>query len=552
MDAAAEPHPADVESRGLLSGELTRRDLLIGAGSFAAAVSFAVPGLAQARQFRSFLEDAAIANLRWALAAAPSSFDVAANFSGDTMIAMYPTQDTLVSYSKSLDLVPVLASNVANPSPTKYVYTLRKGIKFSNGAAVTADDVVYSIQRNVDASLGSQVNSYFTSVQSVKKTGPNEVTVLLKQADPLYKYALVYAPVVPRAFAQAKGKGLGAQGKRTWVSTGPYMLDQFTGDKIVLVRNPYYWGKKPGPQQITFTFISDAQTLQLAMRSGQIDGTFSVAVADTAQWQAIPRIKLQFAPALRSWWLSFDLEAAPWSDLHVRRAMAYALNKKGIINSVLHGHATASNGMVPPGQWGGVLGPVQRKKLYAQIPSFAYDLAKAKAELDQSSVAKGFSTSINIPSSRGSIVNAMLAYAADLKKLGINLDVKSVPGSQWLAAIYAHKDLGVQFMGFGPDYPDPANYLVLAYPSANAVANNFNTANYKNKTIDILLDKQRTARTKEERAKYLGQIMKISQRDLPYLFLWWDDFGMALNKSRSLSGLNAFSFEFGQWVHNVS
>jgi peptide/nickel transport system substrate-binding protein len=550
MDPAAGNH---ISGSGidLFEDDFTRRDLLVGAGAAAAALSFAFPGLAQARQLQTLVEDATISNLRWALGAAPSSFDVAANFSGDTMVAMYVTQDTLVGYSKSLALVPVLASKVSNPTPTKYVYTLRKGLKFSNGAPVTADDVVYSIARNVDPKLGSQVNSYFTSVKRVAKTGPNEVTVTLKQADPLYKYALVYAPIIPKKFAESKGKKLGAQGSETWISTGPYMLKSFTGDKIVLVRNPHYWGKKPAVKQITFTWISDAQTLQLAMRSHNIDGTFTVPLPDSAQWQALPGVKVQFANALRSWWLSFDMSSRPWSDIHVRRAFAYSLNKKGIIKSVLRGHAQPSNGMIPPGQWGGVLSPAARKKLYASIPSYGFNLAKAKAELNKSSVKNGFTASISIPSSRGYVTTAMLAFAADLKKIGINLEVKSVTGAQWLSTIYAHKDLGLQFLGFGPDYPDPANYVVLAYPSANAVENNFNTANYKNKTIDALLEKQRTARSNALRAKYLGQVMKISQRDLPYLFLWWEDFAMALNKSRSLSGLNAFSFEFGQWIHTV-
>lgn len=550
MDSASAGQPREA-SDDLLDRPLSRRDLLLGAGGAAAAV-VALPGLAQARQLRTVLEERAIGNLRWALGAAPSSFDIAQNFSGDTMVAQYLTQDTLMNYSPTLELVPQLAAKVSNPTPTRWVYTLRNGLKFSNGAPVTADDVVYSIARNIDPKLGSQVNAYFVSVKNVLKSGPNQVTVILKQVDPLYKYAMVYAPIIPKAFAKAKGKGLGAPGTGTWVGTGPYMLKSFSSDKLVLVRNPHYWGKKPAADQITFTWISDSQTLQLAIRSGEIDGTFNVALPDYPQWQQIPGITLQRAPALRSWWLSFDLTEDPWRDIHVRRAFAYALNQAGIIKSILHGLAQASNAMVPPGQWGTILNPAARRKLYKSIPTYPYSLAKAKEELAKSSVPRGFSASLDIPSSRGYVVNAMLAYAGDLKKLGINLEVKSVPGAQWLATIYSHKNLGLQFVGFGPDYPDPANYLVLAYPSANAVPNNFNTANYKNKTIDALLEKQSTAKSNALRAKYIGEILRQSQRDLPYLFLWWEDFAMALRKQYTLKGLNAFSFEFGQWIHNLS
>ncbi|MDX6628943.1 MAG: peptide/nickel transport system substrate-binding protein [Gaiellales bacterium] len=549
MEPATDGSTAD-NSVTTEEGRFNRSDLLLGAGGAAAALGLTLPGLAQARQFRSFVDEAAITNLRWSMAGAPASFDIATNFSGDAMYGMYLTYETLVNYSPKLELVPFLASSVSNPTPTKYIYTLRPGIKFSDGSPVTADDVVYSIQRNVNPKLGSQVQSYFPSVKRVAKTGPNEVTVTLKQVDPLYKYALVYAPIIPKKFAKSKGKKLGAQGSGNWISTGPYMVKSFTGDKLVLVRNPHYWGQKPATAQITFSWISDPQTLQLAMRSGQIDGTFAVNLPDIPQWKTIPNVKLSSAPALRSWWLSFDLTTAPWSDLHVRKAFAYALNKRGIIDSILHGAGQPSNGIVPPGQWGGLLDAAGRKKLYASIPTYTYDLNKAKAELAQSSVPNGFSASLSIPASRTYVVDAMLAFAADLKKLGITLDVKSVPNSQWLATIYAHKDLGVQFLGFGPDYPDPANYIVLSYPSANAVPNNFNTANYKSPQVDSLLEKQRTAKTDAQRVKDIGDIMKISQADLPYLFLWWEDFAMALQDKLSFAGLNAFTY-FTPWADRV-
>jgi peptide/nickel transport system substrate-binding protein len=533
-------------------GRFSRSDLLIGAGGAATALGLTMPALAHARQLRALAEEKSIANLRWAIGGAPSSFDIATNFSGDAMVAMYLTQDTLVGFSPTLALVPVLASKVSNPTPTKYVYTLRPGLKFSDGSPVTAEDVVYSIQRNVNPKLGSQVQSYFGNVKKVAKTGPNEVTVTLTKLDPVYKYSLVYAPIIPKKFAQSKGKKLGSQGNGTWVGTGPYMLKSFTGDKIVLARNPYYWGKKPSTEQITFSWISDSQTLQLAVRSGQIDGTFNVALPDVEQWKSIPGIKLTSGPALRSWWLSFDVTQAPFSDIHVRKAFAHALNQKGIIASILHGYGQPSNAIVPPGQWGGVLDPAGRKALYASIPTYAYDLDKAKAELAQSSVPNGLSTSVSIPSSRQYCVDAMLAFAGDLKKIGITLDVKSVPQSEWLATIYKHENLGVQFLGFGPDYPDPANYIVLAYPSANAVPNNFNIANYKNPKVDALLEQQRIAKTPAGRAKAIGEIMKISQQDLPYLWLWWEDFATATQDDVLLKSQNVFGTYFGRWIRELN
>ena len=93
---------------------------------------------------------------------------------------------------------------------------------------------------------------------------------------------------------------------------------------------------------------------------------------------------------------------------------------------------------------------------------------------------------------------------------------------------------------------------MLSYPSANAVPNNFNTANYKSPEVDALIEKQRTAKTPAGRAQAIGDIMKLSQRDLPYLFLWWEDFATATQKDISLTGVNAFSCYFGPWIHNLN
>jgi peptide/nickel transport system substrate-binding protein len=285
------------------------------------------------------------------------------------------------------------------------------------------------------------------------------------------------------------------------------------------------------------------------MRSGQIDGAFNVPLQTASQWQR-GNTQLGFAPGMRSRFLSFDLTTEPWNDVHVRRTFAYSIDQVGLVKALLGGHGEAANSMAPPEQWANLLPAGAVRRLYAAIGHFPFDLKKAKAELAQSSVPKGFTTSTIFPDFAPEFGKALLSIGENVAKLGIKLKVKQVPGNQWLSTLYKHKNLGLQIVGYSPDYPDPVNYILLSYPSTAAVPNQFNLANYRNPKVDALLGKQANTASKAVRAKAIAEILKIANEDVPYAPLWWEDAAMVISDKYRYTGFNGLYY-LDQWPRNI-
>jgi peptide/nickel transport system substrate-binding protein len=286
--------------------------------------------------------------------------------------------------------------------------------------------------------------------------------------------------------------------------------------------------------------VSDATRL-LAMQSGEIDGTFRISQDQIDQWKRISGIGVQLAPELRTAYISLDTEDDPWSDVHVRRAVAYSIDKVGLVQAILHGYGQPAPVMPPPEQWGDLSTPAKLKKLYAAFPKYPFSLAKAKAELAKSKFPNGFTATLPYPDSEQTLGKAALALAQNLKQLGITLNVKQVPTDEWFGTLYSHpKPLGAQIISWGVDYPDPADALHFIYDSTAATANNFNTANYKNAQMDKLLKIQQDSVDPKVRADAVANALKLTARDVPYIPLWYQEVAMALKSKYTYA-------DFGTW-----
>jgi peptide/nickel transport system substrate-binding protein len=339
--------------------------------------------------------------------------------------------------------------------------------------------------------------------------------------------------MLKKSFAQPLGKRYGAPGGKI-LGTGPYTLVSFdptTG--VSLRRSAAYWGRPvPAIGEIDFKFITDTVTQRLAMQSGDIDIVFGVAGSEVTDWQKLPNVKVLSGPVLWATYLSFDMSESPWSDIHVRRAFAHAYDGAGFIKSVLHGHAAVAKAVVAPAMWKTLMSDAQIASLYARLQTYPYNLAQAKAELAKSSVPKGFSASVKYPSVLPESGKALLVLSESLSKIGVHLNVGELNFDQWLSTYYAHKNLGLQTTEFSPDYNDPEDYLKLLLGSENAVPSGLNVANYKNAQVDALFRRESATTDPKLRARYLGKILEISQRDLPYLTLSWPYTYMAFRSDR--------------------
>src|SRR5262249_44956095 len=193
-----------------------------------------------------------------------------------------------------------------------------------------------------------------------------------------------------------------------------------------------------------------------AMGQGETDGSSRSPQDKIDQWKRLSGVSIELAPELRTAYLSFDVSTAPWDDVHVRRAVAYSLDKAGLVKSVLRGYGQPAPVMPPPEQWGDVASQKYVQKLYNSFPKYPFNLTKAKAELASPKSPKGLPGPLPYPDSQQTLGKAALSLAQNLKEIGVTLNVKQVTTDDWFAALFAQKDPGAQIISWGVDYPAPA------------------------------------------------------------------------------------------------
>src|SRR5262249_9552836 len=137
------------------------------------------------------------------------------------------------------------------------------------------------------------------------------------------------------------------------------------------------------------------------------------------------------------------------------------------------------------------------------------------------------------------------------KTIGITLNVKQITTDDWFGALFAHKDLGAQIISWGVDYPDPADALHFIYDSQYATANAFNTANYKNATMDDELQAQQNSVRRTAGAAQMRGPLGRGATGGPSLPIWYQQIAMALNKKFKYAGFGTW-YLFTPWAMNIS
>jgi len=283
-----------------------------------------------------------------------------------TTIGMYPLNanifDTLVTLSPDYQVLPGLATKWEFRAPNTYRFTLRSGVKFHDGTAFTAKDVIWSLQR-IAKQGGGTVGVSATSAVAV-----DDLTV---DITPKSQNLRALQQLVHPTWSIAKAESDAAKP----MGTGPFKLVEYVKDqRIVVAANDDYWGGKPTLRKITFRFIPDANTRVLALQAGEVQisdipkesaktitGDFSVSRSKVGAYEAI-YINVRGKQG-------YDLG----KEMAVRQAIAYAIDKKTVVESVWQGNAEISQTMIPSG----ILGTEA-----SRITGTNRDVAKAKKILD--------------------------------------------------------------------------------------------------------------------------------------------------------------------------
>jgi peptide/nickel transport system substrate-binding protein len=424
--------------------------------------------------------------------------------------------ETLMTIDPSGKLKPWLAQSVTHPNRFVYIYHLRKGVKFWDGSELTAADVANSL--NYERFPGALTQYLYGSVRNIVPKDRYTVVVTLKHPDATWPYVPAQYPseIFEKRFQDAHKTTFGQPGTLV-MGTGPYKIDSFnptTGAELSAFAG--YWGPKPTIQHISIKALSDETSGALALRSGGID--MEPNVGDPKAFSATSGgAQIISKPGCQEGFFSMNTSAPPWNDIHVRRAVAYALNRQDYVENV-GGFATAITTLIPPIHLDVLEPKAKVDAMIKSLPQYPYNLAKAKAEMAQSAYPNGFSAPFPTIQYQNYATGSQIA-AAQLAKIGIKLDVKVEAIGPWVGELAGAVDKRpANFIGgSGCNSPDPGFYPATYLGKKGLGPGGFNISAYAPATVENLITAGVSTSNPAKRFTIYTQLLRRLATDLPYV-----------------------------------
>jgi peptide/nickel transport system substrate-binding protein len=372
-----------------------------------------------------------------------------------------------------------LAESIENDKATIWTIKLRKDVVFHDGKKLTAADVVYSLNRHKDPSVGSKAKSLAEQMTAIKEIGPNVVQITLSAPN-------ADLPVVLGTFHFLIIKD-GTTDFSTAVGTGPYKCQEFKpGVRSIAVRNDAYW--KPGQpylDEIEFIGIPDESSRVNALLSDDVQMIAAVNARSAGRISSTPGYQIHETKSGNYTDLVMRVDAAPTQNPDFVLAMKYLFDREQMRSAIVRGFAVLGNDHP--------IDPTNR--FYnSELPQRPFDLDKAKFHFQKSGIGSAAVPIVASPAADNSVEMALLLQQAG-QKIGLNLDIQRVPADgYWTNHWMKHP------LGFGNINPRPsADILLTLFFKSDAA---WNECGWKNEKFDQLLAAAR-AETDEAKRKQM-------------------------------------------------
>ncbi|MGL5655262.1 MAG: glutathione ABC transporter substrate-binding protein [Fusobacteriaceae bacterium] len=409
----------------------------------------------------------------------------------------------LVDQDEKMMPQPALAESWENPDPKTTIFHLRKGVKFHNGEELKASDVKFSLDRMKDS---AQVSHIIEAVDKVEVIDDYTVKVTTKEAfGPLLNHlAHTAASILNEKAVKESGASYGQHP----VGTGPYAFEKWmSGDAITLKAFPDYYLGKPTLNKIIFRNVPDGTNRAIGLETKEIDLSYEIDPMDKKLIQDSKTMSLIEEPSLSMSYLGFNMKKPIFQDKRVRQAIAYALDREPIIETVYKGAATIANSPIGPL----VFGSSDHTK-----PVYNQNIEKAKALLKEAGYENGLSFKIwvNDNPQRRDIATIM---QDQLNQVGIKVTIETIEWGAFLDGT-AKGEHDAFIMGWVTVTGD-ADYGLNALFNSATQGGAGNRSFYSNPKVDELLEKGKVSMNSEERKAIYAEIQDIIQEDLPVFTL---------------------------------
>jgi peptide/nickel transport system substrate-binding protein len=411
--------------------------------------------------------------LVWRVGAETAAMDPhVANTLGSTQL-LGNIYSTLLRYDEKANVVPHIAESW-DISTDGLVYTLklRNDVFFHNGRKLTSADIKYNIERMIDPATGSPRAGRFNLVKQIDI--PDDYTVVFTLKDPfaplLGNFADPNAMIVPREIVEDESI------KKKAVGTGPFTIKEMVpGDYVLLEKNPNYFIKgQPYLDQLKLKLITENSAIAAAMRSKTIDGTV-VWGAMYRFFEKMKNIKVQDVPVFAWAMLEFNSSKPPFDNARLRLALAHAIDRQEIIDSVMLGNAEIT-APVPEG-----MGAYSAD--WKTLAGYEMDLEKAKALLKEAGYPEGIKFELKTSTAYPPYVPTAQVIQSNLKKIGVQAEIIPLEWGAYIKDITNLDTWTACFHSFPSYTADPDAYLYRWFHSQGAW-----NIGFSDPVVDELLD----------------------------------------------------------------
>ncbi|MET2011021.1 ABC transporter substrate-binding protein [Microbacterium chocolatum] len=407
--------------------------------------------------------------------------------------------DTLVAPDENLEMQPALAESwEVSDDQLTWTFDLRDDVTFHDGSEFTSEDVVYSYRRIIDEELANAWK--FAAITDI--TAPDDDTVVITVAQPTPNLLSNLGGFKGMAIVQQENVESGDITTAP-VGTGPFSVTGYSsGDRITLAANPDYWGGAPELGGVEFRFISEPATALAALRAGDIHWTDVVPPQQVSELESDDTVQIGLTPSSDYWYLALNEAREPWSDVRVRQALAYAIDRDAIVQAVSYGTAALNQLAIP-----------EQSVWYTAYDEYSTDLDAAQALLDEAGFTGG-TLDLLATSDYPETVTAAQIIASNLEPLGIDVEIRQPDFSTWLDEQNTG-NFDMLMMGWLGNI-DPDDFYYSQHHTDGAS----NAQGYSNAEVDALLDAGRIETDPEARKDLYAQAATIIADEASYIYLY--------------------------------
>lgn len=449
--------------------------------------------------------------------------------------------DGLVEFDQTLTIVPALAQFwKSSRDGLTWTFTLRKGVKFHNGREVVADDVVYSLTRLLDPKVKSAAADLFANihgarayregraatVSGITALDPFTVRVVLDepQASLVGTLAIGYAKIVPRDLVIKQGDAFGDAP----VGTGPFRFDRWErGKEITLVANPDYFAGAPRLSRISYRIFPGEQNTQMfeEFRRGNLEDS-PVPMQDYPKLLTSVRATHVKRTMFSVRFLGLNTRVKPLTDVRVRQALIYAIDREAIIQDVTKGRFVLARGVVPPCTAG----------FNPRLAGYPYDPARARELLAQAGYPGGHGMPPLTIWSSVKLEREHQLVRGYLDAVGVRAEWKYVTDWPQFSKQLGEGQFPVYQYAWLADAPDPDQFLFKLFHSKSPR----NYTGYANPALDDLVQRARAERDDMRRVDLYRRAEQIVLDDavvIPFFHYTYERVFQPYVRSIEVSGL---------------